>query len=136
MISRLSIRVSTKPCQMSFDCPFSFPQIPVHTPPTSPQALSRKEVDDNWEEVSSASDVVNWTPTIGYLARLPTKHNIVNQVFCRFEVHIRYLRFRLDSQSLVCVHSVDLRFSWLFWTVFLIISRGPTLFVFLYMSFA
>ena len=158
MLSRLPIRVSTKSCQMSFDCPFSSPQIPVRTPPTSPQALSRKEFDDNWEEVSSASDVVNWTPSTGYLARLPTKHAFVMnyqfisqgnvqelpirnqdslyQGFWRFEVQFRCLRFRLDSQSLVCVDSVGLRFSWLFLTVFLIISRGPTLFIFLYMSFA
>ena len=58
------------------------------------------------------------------------------QDFWRFEVHDRCLRFRLDSQSLVCVHSVGLRFSWLFLTVFLIISRGPTLFISMYVSFA
>ena len=103
--------------------------------------------------------MVNWTPTTVYLVWSPTKHNILHlilqfvpqgnvqelpirnqdspyQGFCRSEVHVRCLRFRPDSQSLLCVHSVGLRCSWLFMTVFLIISRGPTLFIFLYMSFA
>ena len=74
VFSRLPIRVSTKPCQMSVDCPFSSLQVPVRTPPTRPQTLSRKEFDDHCEEVSSARDVVNWTPSTGYLVRLPTKH--------------------------------------------------------------
>ena len=39
-----------------------------------------KEFDDNWVEFSSASDVVNWTPSTGYLARLPTKDNTVNLI--------------------------------------------------------
>ena len=44
--------------------------------------------------------------------------------------------FRFDIQSLVYVHRVGLSYSWLFLTVFLIIFRGHTLFVFMYMSFA
>ena len=79
VLSWLPILVSTKSCQMSSDCPLSSPQIPVGTPPTSPQALSRKEIDDNWEEVLSACNVVNRTPTTGYLARFPTKHNILQR---------------------------------------------------------
>ena len=54
---------------MSVDCPFSFRQIPVRTPPTSPQVLLRKEFDDNWEEVSSVSQTeyvwvtgLEWNP--------------------------------------------------------------------------
>ena len=47
VLSRLPIRVPTKSCQMSFDCPFSSSQIPVRTPPTRSQTLSRKEFDDN-----------------------------------------------------------------------------------------
>jgi hypothetical protein len=61
VLSRSSLRVSTKPTQMSVDCPFSSPQISVRIPPTRPQALSRKEFDDNLEEFSSASEVVHWT---------------------------------------------------------------------------
>ena len=38
---------------MFFDCPFSFLQLPVRIPPTSLQALPRKEFDDKWEESSS-----------------------------------------------------------------------------------
>ena len=128
-------------------------------PTYKPTGFIAKGVDDNWEEVSSAHDVVNWTPTTVYLVWSPTKHNILHlilqfvpqgnvqelpirnqdspyQGFWQSEVHVRCLRSRLDSQSLVCVHSVGFRCSWLFLTVFLIISRGPTLFIFLYMSFA
>ncbi len=65
------------------------------------------------------------------------RHTITNIVLgCSVCPTGFFLYFRLDSQSLVCVHSVDLKGSWLFLTVFLIISRGPTLFIFLYISFA
>ena len=139
LLSGLPLRVSTKPCQVSVDCPFSSPQIPDHIPPTSYQVLSRKGFDDNWEEFSSVIDVVNWTPSTGYLPRLPTKHTVLHLTFqfvsqgnvqelpihnqdspypdfWWFEFHVVCLRFRLDSQSLVDVHSVDLGFSWFFLT--------------------
>ena len=101
-----------------------------------------------------------WTPSIGYLARLFSKHTFLHLIFqyvspqvsvkklpirnqdspypgfWRFEFHVCCLWFRLDNQSLVCVHSVVLSFSWLCLTVFLIIFRGHTLFIFIYMSFA
>ena len=92
-----------------------------------------------------------WTPSIGYLARLFSKHTFLHLIFqyvspqvsvkklpirnqdspypafWRFEFHVCCLWFRLDNQSLVCVHSVVLSFSWLCLTVFLIIFRGHTL---------
>ena len=43
---------------------------------------------------------------------------------------------RLDSQSVVCVHSVGLGSSWLVLVIFLNVSRGSTLFMSLYISFA
>ncbi len=144
---------------MFVGCPFSFLQLPVRIPPTSLQALSRKEFDDNWEEFSSASVVVHWTSSMGYLARLFFKHTFLHlifqfasqgsvqelpirnqdspyQGFWRFEFHVRCPWFRFDIQSLVYVHRVGLSYSWLFLTVFLNIFRGHTLFVFMYMSFA
>ena len=145
--------------RMFVDCPFSSLQIPVRIPPTSPQVLSRKEFDDNWDEFSSASVVVHWTSSTGYLPRLFFKHTFLHLIFqfvsqdsvqelpilnqispyqgvWWFEFHVLCLWFRFDIQSLFFVYRVDLSFSCLFLTVFLIIFRGHTLFVFMCMSFA
>ena len=68
---------------------------------------------------------------------LPSRiQNSPNQGFWRSEVHFRRLRIRIDSQSVVCVHSVGFGSSLLVFVVFLTDSRGPTLFIFLYVSFA
>jgi hypothetical protein len=48
----------------------------------------------------------------------------------RSEVHVRCLRIRLDSQSVVCVHSGGLGSSLLVLVVLLTDSRGSTLFIF------
>jgi hypothetical protein len=80
VFSRSPLRVSTKPTQMFVVCPFSFLQLPVRIPPTSLQALSRKEFDDNWEEFSSASVVVHWTSSTGYLVRIFFKHTCLHLI--------------------------------------------------------
>jgi hypothetical protein len=51
------------------------------------------------------------------------------QGFCRSEVHVRRLRIRIDSQRVVCVHSVGLGSSFLFRVFFFTDSRG-SLFMF------
>ena len=91
VFSRLSIRVSTESCQMTFDFPSSDHQIPVRTPTTDPQVFSRKEFNDQSWEVSWTQDVVNWTSTTGPLARLPTKHQILHlliQFMSQDRVHV------------------------------------------------
>ena len=50
----------------------------------------------------------------------------------RSEFHVRCLRIRFDTQGVVCVHSVGLGSSWTLKVIFFNDSRGPTLFVFLY----
>jgi hypothetical protein len=110
---RLTVRVSTKSCQMFFDLLSSSLHFPVRTSPTSLQASSRKEFDVNWEGVSTAHDGVNWTPFTGSLARLLTKHNMLQDSaqeliyrnqnlpypgFSRSEFHVLCLRIRLDSK--------------------------------------
>jgi hypothetical protein len=58
VLSRLTVRVSTKSCQMSFDYISISLQFPVRTPPTNLQPSSRKEFDVSWEEVSTTHDLV------------------------------------------------------------------------------
>ena len=135
VLSRLPVRVSTKSCQMSFDLLSSSLHFPVRTSPASPQASSRKEFDVNWEGVSTTHDGVNWTPSTGSLARL-LNQALPHPGFSRSEFHVLCLRIRLDSQSVVCVHSVGLGSSWTFLVIFLNDSRGFTLFISLYISFA
>ena len=124
--------------------------IPVHTPPTNPQALSRKEfddnwdeVDDNWDEVSSSRDVVNWISTTGYLARLPTNLHIVKLILqfmcvkrqCSGTPHphseltkVWFVFMVLTFEVLCC----SWRCSWSFLVVPL---SWVYLFIFLYISF-
>ncbi len=54
--------------------------------------------------------------------------------FSRSEFHVLCLCIRLDSQSVVCVHSVG-KFGFVL-VIFLNVSRGSILFTFLYISFA
>ena len=56
VFSRLTVRVSTKYCQMSFDLLASSLHFPVHTPPTRLQVSSRKEFDVNCEDSWSFND--------------------------------------------------------------------------------
>ena len=108
---------------------------------------------DSWE-VLLTHDGVNWTSTTDPLARLPTKNQILHlllqfvsqdsdhdlpihnqnspyQGFWRSEVHFRRLRISIDSQSVVCVHSVGFGSSLLVLVVFLTDSCGSTLFILL-----
>ena len=141
---------------MFVDCPFSFLQLPVHIPPTSLQVLSRKEFDDNWEEFSSGSVVVHWTSSNGYLVRLFFKHTCLHLIL-HFASQISFQELLIhnqdspyqdsgDSSSMFVVFGFDSIFkvwfmciglafySWLFLTVFLIIFRGRTLFISMYVS--
>ena len=90
--------------------------------------------------------------------RLPTKHDIphlslqlvsqdsaqelFNRIILpypgasRIEFQLCCLRIRFVSQGVVCGHSVDLGGSWTFTMFFFNDSRGSTLFVSLYISFA
>jgi hypothetical protein len=54
----------------------------------------------------------------------------------RIEFQFCCLRTRFVSQCVVCLHSVDFGGSWTFTVIFLNVSRGSTLFVSLYISFA
>jgi hypothetical protein len=54
----------------------------------------------------------------------------------RIEFHFRCLWTRFVSQGVVCLHSVGFGGSWTFTVIYLNVSRGSTLFVSLFMSFA
>ena len=56
--------------------------------------------------------------------------------FWRSEVHVRSLRIRIVSHRVVCALSVGLVTSLLFWVFFFTDSRGSTVYIFLYVSFA
>jgi hypothetical protein len=55
--------------------------------------------------------------------------------FSRIEFQFCCLWTRVVSQGVVCLHSVGLEGSWTFTVIFFNVSRGSTLFVFLYISF-
>jgi hypothetical protein len=54
----------------------------------------------------------------------------------RIEFQFCCLLTRVVSQGVVCLHSVDFGGSWTFTVIFFNVSRGSTLFVSLYISFA
>ncbi len=121
---RLSSKCSTDPRQTSWDLLHVVHQTPTRIPPSSPQANSRQEFNEQVWEVFSTYDTVHWIPTLGSLGRFTTKCNIPHKLqfmtqdsaqeliyriwkkpnpgSSRSEFHFRFLCIRLDSQSVVC----------------------------------
>jgi hypothetical protein len=147
------------PCD---DFPSSVHHRPVPTQPTGPQAYARKEL--LWAFVEGF--IVTWCGKLDLHNRQPSKvirdmkhhtqHLLFQFVskgnahllhsrnqkspyqgfFWRSEVHVRSLRIRIVSHRVVCTHSVGLATSLLFWVFFFTDSRGSTVYIFLYVSFA
>ena len=152
-LPRLTIWISTDPCQVSFDRLPSAHQIPVRTPTTNLQSFSRKEFHVHSGEVLSSHDEANWISTSDTLARFFRKRHIhhllfqfgsqrtvlflpsrtqkhFHQGFWRSEVHVRRLRIKMVSPRVIRVHSAGLCSCLLVRVFFFTDSRGSTLYLF------